>query len=106
MTALHDPVTLIQRSLDEWGTPYVELDVFAADRAHEIVAAVDTFCRERLGSRLVAYLFYASSVGSTHGVRLADGRDVVIKARPPASTNPYLKHDRGSLETICQVMGW
>jgi hypothetical protein len=106
MTVLHDPVALLQKNLDEWSTPYVELDIFATDSAQEIADIINTFCREQLGSRLAGYLFHSASVGSTHGVQLEDRREVVIKARPPASTNPYLKHDRQSLETICQVMGW
>ncbi len=31
MTPLYDPVVLIQQNLDTWGTPYVELDIFATD---------------------------------------------------------------------------
>src|SRR5262245_34426269 len=71
---LHDPVALIQKNLDEWGTPYVELDIFATDDARRIVEIVDAFCLEQLGSRLTGYLFYYASVGSTHGVQLDDGR--------------------------------
>jgi hypothetical protein len=72
MTVLHDPVALIQQHLEEWGTPYVELDTFATDNAQATVRIIDTFCQERLGSQLAGYLFYASSVGSTHGVQLPD----------------------------------
>ena len=88
--ALHDPVTLIQSSLDEWGTPYVELDVFATDRAHEIVATVDTFCAEWLGSRLVAYLFYSIAYGArcTHSLA-PDTSDWT------ANTWPYLLRTEG-----------
>jgi len=106
MTPLHDPVDLIQRNLDEWGMPYVELDIFATDDARRIVELVDAFCLEHLGSRVTGYLFYYASVGSTHGLRLRDGREVVVKARPPAHTNPDLKHDKASLEAMCQVMAW
>ncbi len=65
MPLLHDPVPLVQSCLDEWGTPYVELDIFGTDRAEEIVSTVSRFCRDRLGSRVAGYLFYCSSVGST-----------------------------------------
>lgn len=106
MTPLYDPVVLIQQNLDTWGTPYVELDIFATDQAVQIVDIIDTFCSTHLGTRLAGYLFYGASVGSTHGVRLVDGREIVIKARPPAQVNPNLKHERQNLETICQVMKW
>jgi hypothetical protein len=106
MTLLHDPVVLVQQYLDTWSTPCVELDTFATDRAEQIVDIIDAFCLTHLGAKLAGYLFYGSSVGSTHGVRLTDGREIVIKARPPAHVNPDLKHDRQSLEIICSVMRW
>ena len=106
MTLLHDPVSLIQQNLDTWGTPYVELDTFATDRAEQIVDIVNAFCLAHMGAKLAGYLFYGSSVGSTHGVRLTDGREIVIKSRPPIHVNPDLKHDRQSLDLICSVMRW
>src|SRR5262245_24416350 len=106
MQQLHDPIVCIRRHLETWGTPYVELDIFATDRAEQIVDVIDAFCLTHLGAKLAGYLFYGSSVGSTHGVRLTDGREVVIKARPPAHVNPNLKHDRHSLEIIASVMRW
>jgi hypothetical protein len=106
MSQLHDPVVLIQQNLEAWGTPYVELDTFATDRAEQIVDLIDAFCLTYLGARLAGYLFYGSSVGSTHGVQLTDGRAVVIKARLPAHVNPNLKHDPHGLATICRVMKW
>jgi len=106
VVVVHDPVDLVRAHLAEWDSAFVELDTFGTDDAARIVAIVDAFCRERLGSPLAGYLFYGSSIGSTHGVRLADGRDVVIKARQPAETNPDMRHDRATLDTICRVMAW
>jgi hypothetical protein len=46
-------------------------------------------------------LFQATSISSVHGVGLDDGRKVVVKAKPPAATNPALPFDRASLEARC-----
>jgi hypothetical protein len=105
MLLLEDPVALVQKHLDE-GAPYPELDVFASADARAIIDQVDRFCRQHLGSGLAGYLFYSGTVGSTHGVVLADGREVVVKIRPPTGSHPYLEHDRTNLETICLVMRW
>lgn len=106
MAVTQDPVDLIRTRLAEWGTAFVELDVFGTDDPAEIVRLVDAFCRVHLGSPLAASLFYVSSVGSTHGVKLVDGRELVIKARPPAHTNPDHSHDVPSLASVCRVLDW
>jgi Ser/Thr protein kinase RdoA (MazF antagonist) len=48
-----------------------------------IDAAVGAFCASRLGAAPAAVLFRSSSVGVVHGVCLADGRRVVVKAFQP-----------------------
>jgi len=106
MKIAHDPVETLKKEIETWGTPFVELDCFGTDSAERIAATMNEFCQAHLDSKLRGYLFYGSSVGSTHGVRLEDGRDVVIKVRPPAETNPYLRFDRTTLESICRVMRW
>jgi aminoglycoside phosphotransferase (APT) family kinase protein len=106
MITVHDPVKTLQKELETWGTPFVELDCFGTDSGERIAGTMDEFCRAHLGSKLRGYLFYGASVGSTHGVQLEDGRNVVIKVRPPAETNPYLSFDRATLDTICRVMHW
>jgi aminoglycoside phosphotransferase (APT) family kinase protein len=106
MKAIYDPVDILQKEIQTWDSPFVELDCFGTDRAEQIAEMINHFCRGRLGSKLHGYLFYGSSVGSTHGVQLEDGRQVVIKVRPPPDTNPYLNSDRTSLESISQVMRW
>jgi hypothetical protein len=57
----------------------IERDVFESTEALSIVAAVDAFCRAKLGSGIDHYEFYWPSVGSTHGLCLNDGRRVVVK---------------------------
>ena len=106
MKLVHDPVELIQKDLDTWATPFVELDCFGTDSAERIAEMMNEFCRAHLGSSLRGYLFYRVSIGSTHGVQLEDGREFVIKVRPPAETNPDLSFDRAALESICSVMKW
>jgi hypothetical protein len=106
MKAIYDPVDMFQKEIQTWDTPFVELDCFGTDCAERIAEIINEFCRAHLGSKLRGYLFYGSSVGSTHGVQLEDGRDVVIKVRPPPETNPDLNSDRTSLESISQVMRW
>jgi hypothetical protein len=103
---LHDPVDILQKDIATWATPFVELDCFGTADAERIVEMMNEFCRTHLGSKIAGYLFYGSSLGSTHGVRLEDGRDVVIKVRPPADTNPYFSSDHVSLENVCRVMDW
>lgn len=98
----HNPVDTIQASLDEWKIPYVELDIFGTSNAQEIVDAINTFCKHHLDSIITGYLFYSASVGSTHGVRLEDGREVVIKVRPYTA----LESLPSRLEIICNVMRW
>jgi hypothetical protein len=106
MKNVYDPVETIRKDIETWDTPFVELDCFGTDSAERIAEMTNEFCQIHLGSRLRGYFFYGASVGSTHGVQLEDGRELVIKVRPPPETNPYLSLDRTSLESICWVMMW
>jgi hypothetical protein len=101
-----DAVETIRNEIQTWDSPFVELDCFATDSAEQIAEFVTEFCRAHLGSSIRGYFFYRASIGSTHGVRLEDGREVVIKVRPPPETNPHLSFDRESLGTISAVMSW
>jgi hypothetical protein len=103
---LLDPVECIRQSVGAWATPYVELDIFGTGDAAKIAFTVDAFCRQHLGSGVDGYLFYAASVGSTHGIELCDGRRVVLKARPPSETNPDLALGFAQTTTVCKVMTW
>ena len=57
------------------------------------------WCRRWLGAEPVAVLFRAGYLSEVTGLRLADGREVVVKARPPA---PRL---RGCLATQAALAG-
>jgi len=72
---------LIAATLASWaGEPRLERDIFQTTEPGRIVAVVEGFCREHLRAGVAAYELFASSVGSVHGLRLTDGRRVVLKA--------------------------
>jgi hypothetical protein len=76
---MNDHARAIAAMLDRYELR-LERDVFATNDARRIAAQVDRFCRERLGAGVERCDFFASSVGSVHGLRLANGRQVVVKA--------------------------
>jgi hypothetical protein len=54
-------------------------------------AALDELCRVGLGSGIERAEFFDASVGSVHGLRLRDGRRVVIKLHGPRVTIRFLR---------------
>jgi hypothetical protein len=62
----------------------LEQEVFGTDDPERIAASVDQFCSRSLGAAIEHYQFFATSVHSVHGVKLTDGRRVVIKVARPA----------------------
>jgi hypothetical protein len=106
MKVIQNAIETLQKEIQTWEAPFVELDCFGTESAERIAGLINDFCRAHLGSGLRGYLFYGASVGSAHGVQLEDGREVTIKVRPPPETNPYLTLDRTSLEAVCHVMNW
>lgn len=101
--AARDPVEVVRASLAGWEVPFVELAVFGTADAGAIVEQVDGFARRHLGAGVAGYLFCGASVGSTHGLVLADGRRVVLKARPPPDTNRDLPLGRAALAAIVEA---
>lgn len=97
---MREPVTTIAEQLAQWETPFVELDIFGTRDPERIFATIDGFVRAALQASIAGYLFQATSISSVHGVVLDDGREVVVKAKPPATTHPDLPFDRSSLEAI------
>jgi len=67
-----------------------ERSIYGTVDPEEIARVVDDFCVAALGARIDTYLFYAVSQGSVSGVRLTDGRRVVVKARTSTWTLPFL----------------
>jgi hypothetical protein len=72
-----------------------ERDVFGTTDPATIARAVDGFCLAHLGSPVARYEFYATSVCGVHGVRLADGRGVVLKVHRAGADREHLSavHD-------------
>jgi len=62
---------------------HVEEAIYGHSDARRIAAALDDLCRHELGAPVEDALFHQSSIGAVTGVRLADGRKVVIKAHQP-----------------------
>lgn len=73
------------------GSLELEESIYGIADPDAIADRVDEFCRSALGASIAEYLFYQSSIGSVSGVRLADGRAVVIKAHPPTQPVAYLE---------------
>jgi hypothetical protein len=83
---------VIAAHLSEWGgTPYVELAVFGTDDPLAIARAIDDLCRRELGSGVAEGLWHQSSIGAVSGVRLGDGRRVVIKGHQPERRIEWLR---------------
>jgi aminoglycoside phosphotransferase (APT) family kinase protein len=57
----------------------LERELFGTRDPARVAEAVDGFCEARLGAGVGEYEFFATSVRSVHGVRLDDGRRVVVK---------------------------
>jgi hypothetical protein len=62
----------------------LEQEIFGTDDPGRIAASVDQFCVRSLGASIERYQFFSTSVHSVHGVKLADGRRVVIKVARPS----------------------
>jgi hypothetical protein len=75
-----DIIAPIASHLAEWDLPHVELAIHGFREADRIAQSLDDFCRRELGSALCETLFYRSSIGAVAGLKLVDGRKVVIKA--------------------------
>jgi hypothetical protein len=81
---------VVRRTL-EGNLGLVERSVFGMSDPVVIVGAVDAFCRTHLGAPIDRYTFYRSSIASVHGLVLADGRRVVVKAHQPEIALGHLK---------------
>lgn len=82
---------VISAWLARWETHFVEPVVFGTTDAQQIAVLLDGFCREELGAPVAEYLFYESSQGAVCGVRLEDGRRVVLKIHQPSRSLAFLQ---------------
>jgi hypothetical protein len=72
-----------------WPGPFVEDEIFGCHDAASVASEFNRFCREQLLAEPMEAVFYEVSVGAVSGLRLADGRGVVVKAHRP---NVALEH--------------
>ena len=61
--------------------PRIVHEVFDDVQPAAMAAALDGFCDRVLGARLESCEFFDAGVGSVHGLRLRDGRRVVVKVQ-------------------------
>jgi phosphotransferase family enzyme len=94
---IEEPVLApIAAHLAQWETAHVELAIYGTADARDIARALDDFCLRELGCAPDATLFYRSSVGAVAGLRLRDGRKIVIKGHQP-------DHSRRRLEETARL---
>jgi hypothetical protein len=77
--------------LAPWETHFVEPVVFGTTDPYEIACLLDAFCQQDLGAAVADVLFYESSIGAVCGLRLQDGRRVVVKVHQPSHTLEFLQ---------------
>ncbi len=79
---------MIGKQLQRWGfVPNVVRDVFGTTDGAEIEAILEAFCADALGAGIGSHVLFDASVGSVHGLRLSDGRRVLVKARRAGTTD-------------------
>jgi hypothetical protein len=83
---------VIAERFAEWGyMPHAVADVFPDPTPAAIGGMVDQWSRRRLGAAPAHAEFVAVSAGSVYGLRLTDGRRVVVKVHPPRASPRYLQ---------------
>jgi hypothetical protein len=82
---------LIAERFAEWGeVPHIVRDVFEDLAPAAMATALDGFCERSLGAGIECGEFFEASVGSVHGLRLRDGRRVVVKLHGAQSSPGFL----------------
>lgn len=74
----------------KWSVLFVENIVFNTTDPDQIATIIDDFCRRELASPVAAFLFFESSQGAVCGVKLHDGRRVVLKVHQPSRSLDFL----------------
>jgi hypothetical protein len=83
---------LVGHLFDKWGfIPHVVRDVFPDVSPAGVASALDAFCQRYLGAGIAASEFFYVSIGSVHGLRLRDGRRVVVKVHSRRTSGRYLE---------------
>ncbi len=76
--------------IHKWSVLFVENIVFNTTDPDQIATLIDDFCRRELASPVATFLFYESSIGAVCGVKLSDGRRVVLKIHQPSRSLDFL----------------
>jgi hypothetical protein len=91
MTPVETLAAVVAEETARWETSgAVDTTVFGTADPEGIAALVEVFCLARLDAAPEGGHFYRASAGCVLGLRLADGRDVVIKAYQSRWTAPFL----------------
>jgi hypothetical protein len=80
--------TLVARALRPWDANHRV--VHGTVDPDEIAAQIDDLCRRATGHPAATGLFHRVSIGSVTGVRLDDGRAVVVKAYQPIASEAFV----------------
>ena len=82
---------VITAHFTKWPTSVVEPIVFGTTDPQQIAYLIDAFCQREFGADVANYLFYEASQGAVCGVRLTDGRRVVLKTHQPSRSVDFLQ---------------
>jgi len=98
-----DTADLIAQSFACWGeVPRIVHDVFEDIAPTAMAAALDEFCKRVLGAGLERGEFFDASVGSVHGLRLRDGRRVVVKLHGNRASAAFLVAVQAVQRHLCE----
>lgn len=86
-----DQHRVITSWIAQWDTHFVEPAVFGTTDPAQIACLIDGFCQKELGTAVADYLFYESSIGAVCGMRLMDGRRVVVKVHQSSHSLDFLQ---------------
>ncbi len=82
---------LIAERFAEWGeVPHIVRGVFEDLAPAAMATALDGVCERSLGAGIECGEFFEASVGSVHGLRLRDGRRVVVKLHGARASPGFL----------------
>lgn len=73
------------------GIPEIARALFPDPTPAGVAAALETYCEHHLGATIQACEFFDLSVGSVHGLVLADGRRIVVKVHARRVAERFLR---------------
>lgn len=73
-----------------WKEPYILQQIFRTPNPYEVSRHLYAFCKAEFGHVPEQVIFFAASQGVVFGLRLYDGRRVVVKVHPPHQSPAFL----------------